>query len=43
MRVFIVHAHHEPKSFNGAMTRIASAGLVPGIEPIPVALPGAQG
>jgi NAD(P)H dehydrogenase (quinone) len=31
MRVFIVHAHHEPKSFNGAMTReavkaLASAG-----------------
>ena len=26
-----------------AMTRIASAGLVPGIEPIPVALPAGQG
>ena len=25
MRVFIVHAHPEPKSFNGAMTRAASA------------------
>lgn len=22
-RVFIVHAHHEPSSFNGAMTRHA--------------------
>jgi NAD(P)H dehydrogenase (quinone) len=28
MRVFIVHAHHEPKSFNGAMTREAVAALV---------------
>jgi NAD(P)H dehydrogenase (quinone) len=27
MRVFIVHAHHEPKSFNGAMTREATAAL----------------
>ena len=27
MRVFIVHAHHEPKSFNGAMTRQATAAL----------------
>jgi NAD(P)H dehydrogenase (quinone) len=27
MRVFIVHAHHEPKSFNGAMTREAVAAL----------------
>ncbi|MBV8427450.1 MAG: NAD(P)H-dependent oxidoreductase [Hyphomicrobiales bacterium] len=27
MRVFIVHAHHEPKSFNGAMTREAAAAL----------------
>lgn len=28
MRVFIVHAHHEPKSFNAAMTREATAALV---------------
>jgi len=27
MRVFIVHAHHEPTSFNGAMTREATATL----------------
>jgi NAD(P)H dehydrogenase (quinone) len=27
MRVFIVHAHPEPKSFNGAMTRAASDAL----------------
>jgi NAD(P)H dehydrogenase (quinone) len=27
LRVFIVHAHPEPKSFNGAMTREASAAL----------------
>lgn len=27
MRVFIVHAHPEPQSFNGAMTREASAAL----------------
>jgi NAD(P)H dehydrogenase (quinone) len=27
MRVFIVHAHHEPASFNGAMTRAATAAL----------------
>jgi NAD(P)H dehydrogenase (quinone) len=27
MRVFIVHAHHEPKSFNGAMTEVAIAAL----------------
>lgn len=27
MRVFIVHAHHEPKSFNGAMTQEAAAAL----------------
>jgi NAD(P)H dehydrogenase (quinone) len=27
MRVFIVHAHHEPASFNGAMTREAAAVL----------------
>jgi NAD(P)H dehydrogenase (quinone) len=27
MRVFIVHAHHEPESFNGAMTRAASEAL----------------
>ncbi len=27
MRVFIVHAHHEPKSFNGAMTREAVKAL----------------
>jgi NAD(P)H dehydrogenase (quinone) len=27
MRVFIVHAHPEPKSFNGAMTRAASEAL----------------
>jgi hypothetical protein len=25
------------------MTRIASSGFVPGIEPIPVAVPGFQG
>lgn len=28
MRVFIVHAHPEEKSFNGAMTRAATAALV---------------
>jgi len=27
MRVFIVHAHHEPKSFNGAMTQAAVEAL----------------
>lgn len=27
MRVFIVHAHHEPTSFNSAMTREATAAL----------------
>jgi NAD(P)H dehydrogenase (quinone) len=27
MRVFIVHAHPEPKSFNGAMTRVAAETL----------------
>ena len=27
MRVFIVHAHHEPTSFNGALTREATAAL----------------
>jgi len=27
MRVFIVHAHHEPSSFNGALTREAVAAL----------------
>jgi NAD(P)H dehydrogenase (quinone) len=27
MRVFIVHAHHEPKSFNGAMTQEAVVAL----------------
>jgi NAD(P)H dehydrogenase (quinone) len=27
MRIFIVHAHHEPKSFNGAMTETAVAAL----------------
>ena len=27
MRVFIVHAHHEPQSFNGAMTRAATEAL----------------
>lgn len=27
MRIFIVHAHHEPQSFNGAMTRAAIAAL----------------
>ena len=27
MRVFIVHAHHEPGSFNGALTREACAAL----------------
>jgi NAD(P)H dehydrogenase (quinone) len=28
MRVLIVHAHHEPQSFNGAMTREATAALI---------------
>ncbi len=28
MRVLIVHAHHEPQSFNGAMTREAKAALI---------------
>ena len=28
MRVFIVHAHPEPKSFNGAMTREAAQALM---------------
>jgi NAD(P)H dehydrogenase (quinone) len=27
MRVFIVHAHPEPRSFNGAMTRVATEAL----------------
>jgi NAD(P)H dehydrogenase (quinone) len=27
MRVFIVHAHHEPKSFNGSLTRHATTAL----------------
>lgn len=27
MRVFIVHAHHEPKSFNGGLTREAESAL----------------
>ena len=27
MRVFIVHAHLEPRGFNGAMTRAAAAAL----------------
>lgn len=27
MKVFIVHAHHEPRSFNGAMTRTACEAL----------------
>ena len=27
MRVFIVHAHHEPGSFNGALTREATIAL----------------
>jgi NAD(P)H dehydrogenase (quinone) len=27
MRIFIVHAHHEPASFNGAMTREATVSL----------------
>ena len=27
MKVFIVHAHHEPKSFNGALTEAAVAAL----------------
>ncbi len=27
MRVFIVHAHHEPESFNGALTRAALSAL----------------
>jgi len=27
MRIFIVHAHHEPKSFNGAMTHTATEAL----------------
>jgi NAD(P)H dehydrogenase (quinone) len=28
MRVLIVHAHHEPQSFNGALTREAAAALL---------------
>ena len=28
MRVLIVHAHHEPQSFNGALTRTAVAAMV---------------
>ena len=28
MRVFIVHAHHEPKSFNGALTQAAREALL---------------
>ncbi len=28
MKVLIVHAHHEPRSFNGAMTRTAQQALV---------------
>lgn len=28
MRVFIVHAHPEPKSFNGAMTGAARGALL---------------
>jgi NAD(P)H dehydrogenase (quinone) len=28
MKVFIVHAHHEPKSFNGALTEAAIAALM---------------
>lgn len=28
MRAFIVHAHHEPASFNGSMTRAATAALL---------------
>ena len=27
MRVFIVHAHPEPQSFNGALTRVAAETL----------------
>jgi NAD(P)H dehydrogenase (quinone) len=27
MRIFIVHAHHEPTSFNGTMTNVAVASL----------------
>ena len=27
MRVLIVHAHHEPASFNGALTREATTAL----------------
>jgi len=27
VRVFIVHAHHEPESFNGALTRAACTAL----------------
>jgi NAD(P)H dehydrogenase (quinone) len=27
MRIFIVHAHHEPTSFNSALTRVATAAL----------------
>ncbi|TIT69787.1 MAG: NAD(P)H-dependent oxidoreductase, partial [Mesorhizobium sp.] len=27
MRIFIVHAHPEPKSFNGALTRTAQEAL----------------
>ena len=28
MRFFIVHAHHEPKSFNGALTEAARDALL---------------
>ncbi|MDG4879719.1 NAD(P)H-dependent oxidoreductase, partial [Mesorhizobium sp. WSM4935] len=28
MRIFIVHAHPEPNSFNGALTRAAEQALV---------------
>ena len=28
MKVFIVHAHHEPKSFNGALTNVAPKVLI---------------
>lgn len=32
MQVLIVHAHPEPSSFNGAMTRAARTALVSGIR-----------
>jgi len=35
MRVFIVHAHPEQRSFNGAMTRSASEALPPPVSSAP--------